>query len=104
MKKNLVAILLLLSFVFISCNRIKPEERVLNTSENDGVLVVSIPKAQCANCQKVVEGGLQDLNGVKQSILNLHTKEVSVVYNPTVISSNNLEKKVNELAANIPCK
>ena len=104
MKKNLLAILLLLSFLFISCNRIKPEERVLNTSENDAVLVVSIPKAQCANCQKVVEGGLQNFTGVKQSILNLHTKEISVVFNPALISSDNLEKKVNELAANIPCK
>ena len=104
MKKSLVGILIIWSFLFISCNRIKPEERVLNTSENDAVLVVSIPKAQCANCQKVVEGGLQNFTGVKQSILNLHTKEISVVFNPALISSDNLEKKVNELAANIPCK
>lgn len=87
-----------------SCHKIAPETRVLAKTANDSVLVVAIPKAGCHNCQKVVEGGLANFKGVKQTILNLHTKEVSVLYNPNDINSNTLTKKVHSLADNIPCK
>jgi len=97
-------ITLIVVFLMTSCNRIAPENRVLHKSENDAVLVVDIPKAGCKNCQKVVETGLAKEAGVKQSILNLHTKQVSVVYNPEEITAASLKSKTLSLATKIPCK
>ncbi|RNC86250.1 MAG: hypothetical protein ED556_08095 [Winogradskyella sp.] len=88
----------------VSCNRIPEEKRVLEKDKADKVFVMQVPKARCANCQKVIEGGLQNVAGVKQSILNLHTKEVSVVYKPEEISKIDLEEKVKTLKGQIPCK
>ncbi|WP_075342147.1 cation transporter [Tenacibaculum agarivorans] len=99
-------ILVITSIILIiaSCNRIGPEKRVLNVSEKDSVFVMSIPKAGCKNCQKVIEGGLAKVKGVKQTILNLNSKEVSIAYNPEDTNSKILKNKVTKLAQNIPCK
>ncbi|WP_299675866.1 heavy-metal-associated domain-containing protein [uncultured Tenacibaculum sp.] len=102
MKKTLSIFLIVLCI--ISCNRIKPETRVISKTDKDSLLVIGIPKVGCHNCQKVVEGGLVDIKGIKQTILNLHTKEVSIVYNPEITNSNTLENKVKNLAQKIPCK
>ena len=105
MKTILRSILTLITVLLISsCNRIAPENRVLHKSEKDAVLVVDVPKAGCKNCQKVVETGLAKEAGVKQSILNLHTKQVSVVYNPEEITAESLKSKTLSLATKIPCK
>ncbi len=93
-----------LIFAFVSCNRIPEENRVLVKEASDSVLVVSVPKARCVNCQEVIEGGLQNEKGVKQSILNLHTKELSIVYAPDVTSPEALKESVKTLKGQIPCK
>jgi len=95
---------LLVIAVLMSCNHIPEETRTLTVANNEKVAVFSIPKAACKNCQKVVEGGLKNENGVKQTILNLHTKEVSIVYQPDLISEDNLKEKVIKLKGEIPCK
>ena len=100
--RSTLAILLII--ITASCNRIKPETRVLVKSDQDSILVVDIPKAGCHNCQKVVEGGLKNFKGVKQTILNLHSKQVSIVYNPKETTTSVLKTEVNSLADKIPCK
>lgn len=97
-------IIIVFIFLTVACNRIAPENRVLHQSKDDAVLVVDIPKAGCKNCQKVIETGLLKEKGVKQTILNLHTKQVSVVYNPKVMTGNLLKTKTLLLADKIPCK
>ncbi|SNR13893.1 cation transporter [Tenacibaculum jejuense] len=101
--KKASSVFLIVLFI-ISCNKIKPETRTISKTDKDSLLVVAVPKAGCQNCQKVIEGGLVDLKGVKQTILNLHTKEVSIVYNPEITNSNTLENTVKHLAHKIPCK
>ena len=87
-----------------SCGRFAKEERVLITSETDSVLVVSVPNAGCKNCQRIMETALKNEVGVKQSILNLHTKEVSIVYETALTAPETLEHKVSALRKKLPCK
>jgi len=102
MKK--IILLAITSLILVSCNRIGKEERVLVKEDTDLVFVFDIPKAGCKNCQRVVEGGLENEKGVKQSILNLNTKQVSIVYQPDVTTREVLEKRVTTLMSKIPCK
>ena len=87
----------------ISCNQIKEETRVIVQGEEDSLLVVKIPDAACEKCQKVIEGGLSDDKGIKQSILNLTTKEVSVVYDPQLTSADIIMTEIQELRPSMPC-
>ncbi len=86
-----------------SCNQIKNEDRVLMKGKNDSLLIVKIPDAACEKCQKVIEEGLFNQKGVKQSILNLQTKEVSIVYDPLIVSPQILKDTVTELSYKMPC-
>lgn len=88
----------------ISCNQIKDENRVVIKSESDELLYIKIPAAGCGKCQKVIENGLANEKGVKQSILNLNTKEVSIVYDAQIISPEILKATVTELSYKMPCK
>ncbi len=102
MKKALIIALLL--FGTIACNRIKKEERVLIQGIGDATLVIPIPKAGCKKCQKILEEGLQNEIGVQQSILDLNSKNLSVVYNPDSTTPDILETTAKKLATTIPCK
>ena len=86
-----------------SCNQIKEEKRVVMQGEGDSLLVVKIPDAACKKCQKVIEGGLLDEIGIKQSILNLKTKEVFVVYDTKLTSPEIITTTITELHPNMPC-
>ncbi len=87
-----------------ACNHVKEEKRVLIKGVNDSLLVIDIPKASCENCQKVIEGGLQNEKGIKQSLLNLNTKKVSIVYDPTITSPQLIKTTVTQLTYKMPCK
>lgn len=105
--KKLQVFTLLISMALIaitSCSQIKDENRVVVKGKGDELLVVKIPAAACEKCQKVIEEGLYSENGVKQSILNLNTKEVSIVYDPQIISPEILKTTVTELSYKMPCK
>jgi mercuric ion binding protein len=91
-------------FAVSSCNQTAKEERVLVKGTNDSLLVINIPAASCENCQKVIEDGLYKEKGVKQSILNLNTKQVSIVYAPSITNPFIIEATVNKLATQMPCK
>ena len=96
---------LLLSLVtLIACNRIPEETRVLNVGDFDQVVEVEVPNAVCHKCQNFIEGGLALESGVKQSILNLHTKKVSIVFSPEETSADLLTEKVYDLIPQMPCK
>ena len=102
MKKTVLLALILL--LVVACNRIKEEKRVLIKGEGEAVLVLKTPKARCHKCQTIIEGGLNNLDGVSQSILNLNTKEVSIVYSPENTSPEILNSVVEDLTEKIPCK
>ena len=88
----------------IACNRIQEETRVIKKGETDSLFTISLPAAGCNNCQKVVEGGLSNEKGIKQSILNLNTKEVSIVYDPKVTNPQLIAASVTKLGDQMPCK
>lgn len=96
----LIAIIMAIS----SCNQIPEETRVLSKEATDSVFVLDVPNARCPKCQNIIEGGLANEAGVKQSILNLHTKQVSIVYAPDQTTSQQLEEKVSGLVPQLPCK
>ncbi len=102
MKKILAIALMVLTV--LSCNRIAKEERVLVKKADDAVLKIATPKAKCSKCQKIIETGLETINGVQQSILDLNAKHVSIVYNPNHTSPEALNAAVAELTTKIPCK
>ena len=101
--KNIHLLVLIILFT-ISCNRIQKEERVLIQGENEAVLVLNTPTAKCSRCQKIIEEGLLNITGVSQSILNLNSKNVSIVYNPKETSSEILNFTLKELITETPCK
>lgn len=101
--KNL-ALLIAIVLTILSCNRISKETRVLSKGEDDSVIVVDVPNAGCYKCQNIIEGSLASQMGVKQSILNLHTKQVSIVYASDQVSPETLTKKVSDLIPELPCK
>ncbi|MBA2613075.1 MAG: hypothetical protein H0U95_13985 [Bacteroidetes bacterium] len=88
----------------LSCQRNIEETRSLKVEKNDSVLVVSLPKAGCENCQKIIEEGLNNDLGIKQTILNLNTKIVSVVYDPKKTTSKIITDKIIDLSYKMPCK
>ncbi len=102
MKKVVLLTLVLVSS--LSCNQIKEEKRVLVKGEDKEVLVINTPKARCYKCQGIIEGVLNKTEGVSQSILNLNTKEVSIVYSPETTSPEVLNATVEKLTEQIPCK
>jgi len=97
-------LLIIMMLSISSCNRFPEEDRVLIKGETDAVLVVSVPNAGCLNCQRIMESKLQKEKGVKQSILNLHTKEVSIVYEPHLVNPELLNSKIIDLRTELPCK
>jgi cation transport ATPase len=102
MKKIVITIATALAFS--SCTQIAKEERVLVKNLSDSLLVINVPKASCENCQNVVEDGLLNEKGVKQSILNLNTKQVSIVYAPSITNPFIIKATVNKLVTQMPCK
>ena len=105
MKKiQTISLLIIMALITItSCNQIKDEKRILVRGEGDSLFVVKIPDAACDKCQKVIEGGLLDEKGIKQSILNLKTREVSVVYDPQATSPEMITSVITKLRPNMPC-
>ncbi len=101
MKKAIIAVVLLL---ITSCNHIEKEERVLIQQKGDAKLVINVPKAACKKCQRIIEEGLQNEIGVHQSILDLNSKNLSVVYAPEKTNPEILETTIEKLAKQIPCK
>lgn len=101
--KNLILILLVITSA-ISCNYIEKEERILVKEEGELLLVINAPKARCYKRQQVIEGGLQKVDGVSQSILDLSKKQVSIAYTPECITPELLSSTVEKLIEEIPCK
>ncbi|KAA1247900.1 heavy-metal-associated domain-containing protein [Aquimarina sp. RZ0] len=100
MKKAIIALILLGT----SCNLTEKEERVLIQRNDNSLMVINVPEARCKKCQKIIEEGLQYQEGVQQSILDLNTKKVSIVYQPDRTSPKALETTVETLVQLIPCK
>ena len=59
-----IILIALVVYTLISCNRITKEERVLVKGEGEAVLVLNTSKAGCHKCQKIIEGGIQNITGV----------------------------------------
>ena len=87
----------------IACNQNNEERRVLRKGVLDSLLTISLPASGCNNCQKIMEEGLSVEKGIKQSMLNLKTKKVPIVYDPAVINPK-LMVAVIKLRNQMPCK
>jgi periplasmic mercuric ion binding protein len=104
MGKSKIMFLALIILFFSSCNLFTKNEPPLIKGKWESLLVIEIPKAGCNNCKRVVENGLLDIKGIKQSQLNVKKKELSVLYDPLKTSEENIKQLVANLKDDIPCK
>lgn len=87
-----------------ACQQVTENDQILVKSNNDSLLKIEMPDAACNNCKKVVEDGLANKIGVKQSQLSLKKKELSIIYDPISISEDKLKLIVTNLTYQMPCK
>lgn len=91
-------------FINSACQQVTEKHQILVKSNNDSLLKIEMPDAACNNCKKVVEDGLANNKGVKQSQLSLKKKELSIIYDPMSISEDKLKLIVTNLTYQMPCK
>ncbi|MDO9184429.1 MAG: heavy metal-associated domain-containing protein [Bacteroidia bacterium] len=101
--KRQIALVVFIGMTAMACNQIKDEKRVINKGSNDSLLTINLPDAACENCQRIIEDGLNGENGIKQSILNLKSKDVSIVYDPNLTSAKTIMSVVAKLSYKMPC-
>ncbi|MFO0356456.1 MAG: heavy-metal-associated domain-containing protein [Sphingobacteriaceae bacterium] len=91
-------------FSFFGCQQYKPDNRMVKPGKSDSVFVAQVADAKCENCQKVIEDGMNSTDGIKQTLLNLNTKYVTVVYDPLKVKPECIQERIKLLATQIPCK
>ena len=106
MKKNnlIVTATLMCLFINTSCRQVTENDQALVKSNKDSLLKIEMPDAACNDCKQVVEDGLANKKGVKQSQLSLKKKELSIIYDPMSISEDKLKLIVTNLTYKMPCK
>lgn len=53
--------------------------------------------AQCESCENRIESRLRKVKGIQSADLHVESKVLTVVYNPSIISSAIIEDKVTEI-------
>ena len=81
--KNIVALLIFLTLPFIGFSQSALDTVSIHTS------------AQCGTCKKKIEHDLAYVKGVKSAVLNLDTKNVTVVYNPDKTSPEKIRDAIS---------
>ncbi|MHB9093615.1 MAG: cation transporter [Eubacteriales bacterium] len=59
-------------------------------------VVMNVEGMSCNHCKMSVEKALKTLNGVKDAVVNLAGKTVSIDYDPAVVNGNNLKKTISD--------
>lgn len=86
--KNILSLLMIVLFVNLSLSQEKKskfETVVIQTS------------AECGQCKERIENGLNYTKGVSFAELDLETKKVTVKYNGTKVSSDQIRAKINSI-------
>lgn len=55
-------------------------------------IVLNTPSASCGGCQAKIADTFQDVDGVESAVLDLDTKHTTVVYDPSVIALDTIER------------
>lgn len=50
--------------------------------------IFNVPSMKCQHCVKSIDSALKGINGVKEVIIDLDTKKVSVTYEDSVTETN----------------
>ena len=58
---------------------------------------INTPTIQCGMCQKIIEKGLSNIQGLSDPKVDLKTKVTSVSFNPEKIKLVSIEKKISDL-------
>ena len=85
MKNRIFILAIFFSVLIIGCN---------NTSEK---MVINTPTIQCGMCQKIIEVGLEKVDGVSNPRVDLKTKKTILLHDPEKINKKSIEKIVSEL-------
>lgn len=70
----------------------------------DSTLELTLPVSgmTCASCVSHVEGALKELPGVSHVVVNLATNKASLIYNPKVISLDEMRRAIENVGYSVP--
>ncbi len=92
MKNKLIIISILLTgFVSILSNN------TIAAIKGGKEKVVIQTSAQCGSCQQRIENGLKIIDGIKSVDLNLDNKKLIVVFNPKLISIEQIKNSISSI-------
>lgn len=63
-----------------------------NSKKNETIVIQT--SAQCGTCKTIIEKALKNTTGVKKATLDLDTKKVTVKYNPSKITPDQIRKAI----------
>ncbi len=123
MKKNIFLVaFILVSFAFTanaqccsskgkkkaSCSKMTSTTQTAITSKKEAMVSAAIPANQlktekftvygnCGMCEKTIEGSLKDVNGINLGDWDKETDIMTVSYDPTVITLNEIKQKIADV-------
>ena len=65
-----------------------------NPNSKKSETIVIQTSAQCGTCKTIIEKALKNTTGVKKATLDLDTKKVTVKYNPSKITPDQIRKAI----------
>lgn len=84
-------LLLIIVAIFIAGTSFSQEK----TSKFETVVIQT--SAQCGDCKERIEGGLNYMKGVSFAELDLESKKVTVKFNTSKVSLDEVKKKINTI-------
>ena len=90
-----------------SCSK-NATNKAASTSETKAVLVSNLPNnnekteeftvyGNCGMCERTIENSLKDVNGVSKGDWDRETDVMTVVYNPEIISLEDIKQKIADV-------
>jgi copper chaperone len=63
---------------------------------------ISVPEISCEHCKTTIEGALRSLEGVSRATVEVEAKKVEVVFDPGLVSSEQLIAAIEDAGYEVP--
>ena len=63
---------------------------------------ISLPEIHCDHCQTSIEGALRPLKGVEQADVDVAAQTVTLTYDESIVSRDNLVRAIEEQGYEVP--
>lgn len=64
--------------------------------------MIAVPEIHCGHCKSSIEGALQPLDGVDRATVDVPNATVSVIYDPTRITHDDLVTAIEDQGYEVP--